>query len=260
MCDGRRLWATGRTGRRRGRHGRGRVRRARRDGHAAVAAAPACVGATQYCTEYQYNACGPLVPPLIAFQSNRDGANNTEVYDDEQPTARRRRGCSPTRTRPTSPRTGRRTATKIAFASLRDGKSEIYVMNADGNGASRLTTNVAADVTPSWSPDGTKIAFASNRDGNAEIYVMNADGSAQTRLTTNAAVDDVRRPGRRTRRRSPSRAPATAPSRDLRDERRRLRADAADEQRLQRRLSPPGRRTGSRSPTRAAGTATSTST
>ena len=41
---------------------------------------PAFVGATQYCTEYQYNACGPLVPPLVAFQSDRDAPNNTEVY------------------------------------------------------------------------------------------------------------------------------------------------------------------------------------
>ena len=48
-------------------------------------APPSPAGATQYCTEYsqyQYgNTCGqPLVPPLIAFQSTRDGVSNTEVY------------------------------------------------------------------------------------------------------------------------------------------------------------------------------------
>src|SRR6476619_5930733 len=41
---------------------------------------PEWVGATEYCTEYQYNTCGPLVPPLIAFQSNRDGTTNAEIY------------------------------------------------------------------------------------------------------------------------------------------------------------------------------------
>ena len=37
-------------------------------------------------------------------------------------------------------RPGRRTASKIAFDSLRDGNAEIYVMNADGSGQTRLTT------------------------------------------------------------------------------------------------------------------------
>jgi Tol biopolymer transport system component len=79
--------------------------------------------------------------------------------------------------------------TKIAFTSDRDGNYEIYVMNADGTGATRLTTNAAMDVGPTWSPDGRKIAFMSDRDGDGEIYVMNADGSSVVQLTTNAASD-----------------------------------------------------------------------
>jgi Tol biopolymer transport system component len=78
---------------------------------------------------------------------------------------------------------------KIVFQSTRDGNSEIYVMNADGSGQTRLTNNSAWDATPTWSSDGTKIAFVSDRDGNAEIYVMNADGSGQTRLTNNSVGD-----------------------------------------------------------------------
>ena len=78
---------------------------------------------------------------------------------------------------------------RIAFASRRDGDFEIYVMNADGSGVTRLTDNDASDGTPSWSPDGRRIAFHSDRDGNTEIYVMNADGSGVTRLTENDASD-----------------------------------------------------------------------
>src|SRR5687767_4151276 len=59
---------------------------------------------------------------------------------------------------------------KIAFSSFRDGNQEIYVMNPDGSGQTRLTDNPADDGAPAWSPDGTKIAFTSNRDGNYEIY------------------------------------------------------------------------------------------
>ncbi len=72
---------------------------------------------------------------------------------------------------------------KIAFVSDRDGNFEIYVMNADGSGVTRLTNHRGRDVSPAWSPDGRRIAFASKRDGNWEIYVMNADGTGVTRLT-----------------------------------------------------------------------------
>ena len=78
---------------------------------------------------------------------------------------------------------------KIAFSSNRDGKNEIYVMNADGSNVKRLTTNLVEDGISSWSPDGLKILFESERDGNSEVYVMDADGGNQIRLTRNNAVD-----------------------------------------------------------------------
>ena len=73
------------------------------------------------------------------------------------------------------PATGR-----IAFLSERNFNSDIYVMNADGSGLTRLTNDPAFDTDPAWSPDGSQIAFHSLRDGNLEIYVMNADGSGVT--------------------------------------------------------------------------------
>ncbi len=78
---------------------------------------------------------------------------------------------------------------KIAFHSNRDGKNEIYVMDADGSNVRRLTNNLANDDVPRWSPDGRKIVFDSERDGNKEIYVMDADGGNQTRLTRSKAID-----------------------------------------------------------------------
>ena len=79
---------------------------------------------------------------------------------------------------------------KIAFGSARNGGNhDVYVMNVDGSNQTRLTTNLAYDDQPKWSPDGSKLAFISNRDGNFEIYTMNADGSSQTRLTNNPAAD-----------------------------------------------------------------------
>ena len=84
---------------------------------------------------------------------------------------------------------------RIAFASTGDGDWEIYVMNADGTGQTRLTVNTADDYSPAWSPDGSMIAFVSGRDGNLDIYVMNADGSGQTPLTNNSVHDENTPPG-----------------------------------------------------------------
>jgi WD40 repeat protein len=68
-------------------------------------------------------------------------------------------------------------------------KTDIYLVNSNGTGTVRLTSEPGADLDPAWSPDGRKIVFASDRAGNREIYVMNADGSEPVRLTDNAAPD-----------------------------------------------------------------------
>ena len=39
----------------------------------------------------------------------------------------------------------------IAFSSDRDGNSEIYRMNVDGTGVTRLTNDPAEELDPSWS-------------------------------------------------------------------------------------------------------------
>lgn len=78
---------------------------------------------------------------------------------------------------------------QIAFGSNRDGGWDIYVMNADGSGVTRLTTHAARDDEPAWSPDGTRIAFTSDRDGDFEIYVINANGSGLRQLTDHLAQD-----------------------------------------------------------------------
>ncbi|MDX6269084.1 MAG: eukaryotic-like serine/threonine-protein kinase [Acidobacteriota bacterium] len=80
---------------------------------------------------------------------------------------------------------------KIAFASNRDGATEIYVMDADGTNVRRLTFNTTEDDCPAWSHDGQKIAFQSRRDGQMEVYVMEADGSNQHNLS-NAPGEDTR--------------------------------------------------------------------
>ena len=47
---------------------------------------------------------------------------------------------------------------RIAFVSTRDGNQEVYVVNTDGTGLTRLTNDPGADYFPAWSPDGSRIA------------------------------------------------------------------------------------------------------
>ncbi|MBT3267444.1 hypothetical protein HN371_09845 [Candidatus Poribacteria bacterium] len=80
---------------------------------------------------------------------------------------------------------------RIAFASSRDGHSEIYVMYANGAGRRSVTRSPGTDAQPSWSPDDTRIAFVSRRDRalGREVFVMGADGSDPTALTRHPADD-----------------------------------------------------------------------
>ena len=61
---------------------------------------------------------------------------------------------------------------RIAFASTRGGGGniDIYVMNADGGGVTRVTDHRAPDQDPAWAADGQSLFMTSERDGRGEIY------------------------------------------------------------------------------------------
>jgi len=78
---------------------------------------------------------------------------------------------------------------RIAFTTDRDGNQEIYLINADGSNAVRLTNDAAADYAPAWSPDGTRIAFVSKRADTPDIFTVRVDGTDLKRITTTSATD-----------------------------------------------------------------------
>ena len=67
--------------------------------------------------------------------------------------------------------------------------TDIWTMNPDGSGQTRLTTHLDNDTNPTWSPDGLQIAFGGRTDGDDDIFVMNADGSGRTKITGNVVGD-----------------------------------------------------------------------
>ncbi len=78
----------------------------------------------------------------------------------------------------------------IAYASNKDGNSEIYVAGADGSGPRRLTVSRGIDTSPAWSPTGQRIAFTSSRGGSAQVYVMDRDGGNARRLLSGFSYTD----------------------------------------------------------------------
>ena len=74
--------------------------------------------------------------------------------------------------------------TKLAFSSSKGGDPEIYVADASGANARRLTTDKGPDVSPVWNrKTNGQISFVSGRTGLPQIYTMESDGTNQQRMT-----------------------------------------------------------------------------
>jgi TolB protein len=73
----------------------------------------------------------------------------------------------------------------IIYATEEFGVSELALVNPDGSGRRRLTTDGFGYFAPDISPDGRRIAFA----GSGGIFLMNADATGKTLLVSRASFD-----------------------------------------------------------------------
>ena len=75
-----------------------------------------------------------------------------------------------------------------AFAMTRmspDGNRDIWRADLRSDGIERLTSDIADDAMPVWSPDGRQLAFSSRRLGTFDVFVQDARGQgALTPLVT----------------------------------------------------------------------------
>ena len=76
---------------------------------------------------------------------------------------------------------------KIVFASDAHTGWQLYTMNSDGTGLTRLTNRTTSvydgdDYSPCWNYDGTRICFVSTRDGVEQIYYIQSNGTGTTNV------------------------------------------------------------------------------
>ncbi len=81
---------------------------------------------------------------------------------------------------------------QLAWSSSKSGDPEIYVGDASGGGARRVTSFKGPDVSPTWNPKtGGQIAWISGRTGLPQLYTMDADGAGVQRMTDGGYATSV---------------------------------------------------------------------
>lgn len=70
-------------------------------------------------------------------------------------------------------------------------QDDIWLANADGSSPRRLTTHLARDIAPRFSPDGKWVAFTSNRMGNNDVFVVSVAGGEPRQLTYHSGDDQA---------------------------------------------------------------------
>ena len=95
-------------------------------------------------------------PPLPTFEATLDTREGTWMSVDVSPDG-----------------------SEIAFDLLGD----LYVLPIEGGEARALSSGLAWDMQPRYSPDGAWIAFTSDRGGGDNVWVMRRDGSEPRAVT-----------------------------------------------------------------------------
>ncbi len=81
---------------------------------------------------------------------------------------------------------------RIAFSSDRSGIPQIYVINSDGTGLSRISSTPNYAGQSRWAPNGKSIAFT-NLDPTVpegDVFIVSPTGANQTDLTNTPGVVD----------------------------------------------------------------------
>jgi len=63
------------------------------------------------------------------------------------------------------------------------GRTDLWLVGADGSGLRRLTSHPASDHSPRWTPDGNAVFFLSSRSGSSQVWRIRVDGGEAQQVT-----------------------------------------------------------------------------
>ena len=79
--------------------------------------------------------------------------------------------------------------TRFAVAGTFSGNKEIYVVDFDGHGLTRVTKNGSINLQPDWDPTGTRIAYTGYSAGNPDTYVADLSKGRITRVSSRSGIN-----------------------------------------------------------------------
>jgi len=86
---------------------------------------------------------------------------------------------------------------RICFSYRKQGRAELYVINANGTGLTTLAKSIEVQSAASWSPDGKWVAVAANQGEGTRVFKVPLDGGRPVRLRDTLSFNPVWSPDNR---------------------------------------------------------------
>jgi serine/threonine protein kinase len=133
-------------------------------------------------------ALGPrFAGKYLAFQSSKGGTNG--IWTREDGVAREIwRGDEGGVVAPPAPSPDGRL---ICFSARTRGTTRLYVVNANGTNARRLSDSLDVRGAASWSPDGKLVAIAANEGKGTRLFLIPVDGGQPVQLLDTLSFNPV---------------------------------------------------------------------
>jgi Tol biopolymer transport system component len=80
---------------------------------------------------------------------------------------------------------------RICFSYRKQGRAELYVINANGTGLTTLAKSIEVQSAASWSPDGRWVAVAANQGEGTRVFKIPLDGGPPVRLRDTLSFNPV---------------------------------------------------------------------
>jgi Tol biopolymer transport system component len=84
-----------------------------------------------------------------------------------------------------------RDGNRVAFSVRQNGKTSLWVANADGTDARTVATSLELQGAPAWMPDGRAVTVAVVTDGIPHLVNLPLDGSSPVHLAREYSVDPM---------------------------------------------------------------------